>query len=120
MEVWGIFTGRNWLFPVAYCPGDGSRQGARVEGEQPRELPVGEGRGREVGRSGAQRQKGRFYGEDLRGKERGSPEPCRVWETPGQEKLDATIRRSWASCHVILGGDWLGRTVAGGRSHVIS
>lgn len=94
--------------------------GCRCRGGTAKRVTHGGGAGEGVGRSGAQRQKGRFYGEDLRGKERGSPEPCRVWETPGQEKLDATIRRSWASCHVIRGGDWLGWTVAGGRSHVIS
>lgn len=63
-----IFTGRKqWLFPVACCPGDGSRQGARVVGNsQEKKVTAGVGAGRGGGGAGAgSREKWEGFRDEL-------------------------------------------------------
>lgn len=117
MEVWGgIFTGRNsgcflWHTALEMDPGRVPTQ----RGEEPREESYCWG-GVGVGQEWTQREMGRFYRAGFRGKGSGSQGPSHVsvWETPRQENLGATIRRNWASRHVIRGGD-LARKKSGMR-----
>lgn len=68
-ELWE----KQWLFPVAYYPGDGSRQGACVEGNsQEKEVTAGVGVRVRVGKEWEAERNGKILEINFRGRETGS------------------------------------------------
>lgn len=62
---------KQWLFPAAYYPGDGSRQGARLEGNsQEKEVTAGVGVRVGVGQEWEAERNGKIL--ESRGREAGS------------------------------------------------
>lgn len=103
---------------MAYCPGDGSRQGAHVVGySQEKKVTARVGVRVGVRQEWEEARNGKILPRSFRRRERGSPEPSRVsWRRRYLSRRNWVPPFSnWASCHVIRGGDLVGEDI--GRRH---